>query len=46
MIGNSPDFYNDVCREEVEIREQNLGVYQAGSSITLPQHSVNEVRVR
>ena len=46
VSGDSPDSYNDVDREEVTIREQNLGIYQAGSSITLPPHSVNVVRVQ
>ncbi len=42
--GASKDAYNDVDRQDVTMRQQELGSYRRGMSVTLEPHSVNVLR--
>ena len=43
--GNGTDSYNDIGRNEVYIKERNLGRYEEGMKVRLEPHSVNVIQV-
>lgn len=43
--GKTADSYNDIGREEIVIKKQELGAYEKGMRITLSPHSVNVIHI-
>ena len=45
LNGESRDSYNDVGREEIQIRRKEEGLYRTGMKLEIEPHSVNVIRI-
>lgn len=45
VSGNDKDSYNDIDREEVSIKENNIGKFERGMKLEMEPHSVNIVQI-